>query len=112
MCGEYCKRVLKDVGYTNNYEIIDNIGKQSPDINQGVLYKNGDIGAVDQGMMFGYACNETDRYLPKAMVILQQLAMQYDTLRKNDSRFLPDGKAQITGLYWEWFSFMCCKRIK
>ncbi len=89
------KRVLSDVGYSIEYEIINNLGLQSPDISQGV-----DVGgAGDQGMMFGYACNDTEELLPTAMVILQKLSMWYDELRKNDNRFLPDGKAQITGLY-------------
>ena len=48
---------------------------------------------------FGYACNDTEQLLPTAMVILQELSKKYDELRKKDSRFLPDGKAQITGLY-------------
>ena len=89
------KSVLHDIGYRTNYEIINNIGLQSPDIAQGV-----DIGgAGDQGMMFGYACRETPQYLPKAMVILQSLSKFYDTLCHSDKRFLPDGKAQITGIY-------------
>ena len=91
------KRVLRDIGYDNNYEIIDNIGTQSPDIALGT----NDIikGAGDNGMMFGYACKDTDKYLPTAMVILQELSEEYDNLRKVDNRFLPDGKAQITGIY-------------
>ena len=89
------KRVLSDVGYSTNYKIIDNLGKQSSDIAQGV-----DVGgAGDQGMMYGYACDDTDKMLPKAMVILQDFAANYDKLRKYDNRFLPDGKAQITGVY-------------
>lgn len=52
-------------------------------------------------MMFGYACRDTDKFLPKAMVILQELSMFYDEIRKIDKRFLPDGKAQITGVYNE-----------
>lgn len=89
------KEVLADIGYSTEYEIINNIGVQSSDIAMGV-----DIGgAGDQGMMFGYACRETDRMLPKAMVILQELSKRYDELRKSDNRFLPDGKAQITGVY-------------
>ena len=87
--------VLDDVGYSKNYEIIDNIGKQSHDIAQGV-----DIGgAGDQGMMFGYACKDTESQIPLAMEILQELSMYYNNLRKMDDRFLPDGKAQITGCY-------------
>lgn len=91
------KRVLSDVGYNTNYEIIDNIGKQSIDI---ALGTNNEIGgAGDNGMMFGFACRDTEEYLPTAMVILQKLSEAYDELRKVDNRFLPDGKAQITGEY-------------
>ncbi|MBR2248902.1 MAG: methionine adenosyltransferase [Bacilli bacterium] len=91
------KRVLKDVGYSTDYEIINDIGKQSHDI---ALGTNNDIGgAGDNGMMFGYACNDTKELLPTAMVILQKLSMKYDELRQKDKRFLPDGKAQITGVY-------------
>lgn len=100
------KRVLKDAGYNQDcYEIINNIGLQSLDISQGV--DNG--GAGDQGMMFGYACNDTDNLLPTAMVILQEFAEAYDLLRRNDNRFLSDGKAQITGEYDENFKLL---RIK
>ena len=96
------KRVLADVGYSTKYKIIDNLGKQSSDIAQGV-----DVGgAGDQGMMFGYACNDTDNLLPTAMVILQEFAKHYDMLRKCDNRFLPDGKAQITGLYDDDFKLV------
>ena len=91
------KRVLSDVGYKDDYEIIDNLGKQSADIALGTNEEV--LGAGDNGMMFGYACRETDKYLPKAMVILQEFSEAYDNLRKVDNRFLPDGKAQITGVY-------------
>ena len=91
------KSVLKDVGYSSNYEIINNIGVQSSDIAMGT---NDEVmGAGDQGMMFGYACSDNDLYLPTAMVILQELSRKYDVLRKSDSRFKSDGKAQITGYY-------------
>lgn len=91
------KRVLSDVGYDTNYEVIDNLGIQSPDIALGT--NENVLGAGDNGMMFGYACRETDKYLPKAMVILQEFSEAYDKLRLSDTRFLPDGKAQITGYY-------------
>lgn len=93
------KRVLKDIGYNDNYEIIDNIGKQSPDIALGTNSEVG--GAGDNGMMFGYACKDTKELLPKAMVILQRLSVEYDKLVHTDKRFLADGKAQITGVYDE-----------
>lgn len=101
------KRVLKDVGYSTNYEIIDNIGKQSPDIAMGT---NNEVnGAGDNGMMFGYACNDTEQMLPTAMVILQELSKKYDELRKKDKRFLPDGKAQITGYYDKYMKLLAIK---
>ena len=67
---------LKDIGYDLNYEIINNLGIQSSDISMGV--DTG--GAGDQGMMFGYACNDNDKYLPTAMIILQELSKEYDKL--------------------------------
>ncbi|WP_295249004.1 methionine adenosyltransferase domain-containing protein [Ruminococcus sp.] len=59
-----------------------------------------DVG-YDPGMMFGYACRDTVDYIPTAMAILQDLSAFYDRLVKIDDRFLPDGKAQITGFYDE-----------
>ena len=91
------KRVLSDIGYSTKYKIINNLGTQSPDIALGTNEEVG--GAGDNGMMFGYACNDTEELLPTAMVILQKFAMAYDDLRKTNSNFLPDGKAQITGVY-------------
>ena len=99
------KRVLCDIGYSDSYEVIDNIGRQSPDIAQGV--DTG--GAGDQGMMFGYACNDTPQMLPTAMVILQEFAKRYDSICHSDNRFLPDGKAQITGLYDDNFKLVKIK---
>lgn len=91
------KRVLSDIGYNTDYEIVNNLGVQSSDI---ALGTNEEVmGAGDNGMMFGYACRDTKEYLPLSMVILQKLSETYDELRKKDNRFLPDGKAQITGVY-------------
>lgn len=101
------KGVLKDIGYSTDYEIINNIGLQSSDI---ALGTNEDVmGAGDQGMMFGYACTETLEKLPIAMVILQELSHWYYDLTKKDSRFLPDGKAQITGVYNDNFELVGIK---
>lgn len=91
------KRVLNDVGYQEEYEIINNLGKQSKDIALGTNKEVG--GAGDQGMMFGYACNDTKELLPTAMVILQKLSMWYDEERKKCPYLYSDGKAQITGYY-------------
>lgn len=93
---EIVRKVLRDVGYRTNYEIINNLGFQSEDIALGVDQG----GAGDQGMMFGYACTDTPQLLPTAMVILQKFAIAYDKLRRDEpSAFYPDGKAQITGEY-------------
>ena len=101
------KRVLRDIGYRDDYEIIDNIGKQSADI---ALGTNDEVsGAGDQGMMFGYACSDTEKYLPVAMVILQELSMKYDELVHSDEDFYPDGKAQITGIYDDDFNLLKIK---
>ena len=89
--------ILADMGLcADDYIVINNIGIQSSDIAQGV-----DIGgAGDQGMMFGYACDETDLYVPKAMAILQEFSRTYEAMRKkNPELFYADGKAQITGYY-------------
>ena len=90
-------RVLKDIGYQEEYEIINNLGQQSRDI---ALGTNNEIGgAGDQGMMFGYACDDTEELLPTAMVILQKLSRWYDQEQKSNPSLCPDGKAQITGYY-------------
>ena len=100
------KRVLRDVGYSTKYKIIVNLSKQSEDIALGVDRE----GAGDQGMMFGYACNDTKELLPKAMIILQKFAQRYDEIRKESPKiFYADGKAQITGYYDKYFKL---KKIK
>jgi len=91
------RRVLRDVGYKDNHEILVDIGLQSQDISLGTNDLIG--GAGDNGMMFGYATNETKALLPKAMCILQDFSKLYDQLRSYDDRFLPDGKVQLTGEY-------------
>ncbi len=91
------KRVLRDVDYDDDYEIINNLGMQSPDIARGTNLKVGEAG--DNGMMFGYACRDTLELLPLAMVILQKFSQEYDLLRQKDKRFKSDGKAEITGIY-------------
>ena len=90
------KGVLKDIGYNEKFKIKLDISQQSSNISQGV-----DVGgAGDQGMMFGYACNDNTRYLPTAQVILQNFAFMYSQMvLKEPQTYRPDGKAQITGYY-------------
>ncbi len=82
---QVAKSVLKDIGYSTDYQIIDNLGKQSSDIALGTNKEVG--GAGDNGMMFGYACNDNEQLLPTAMVILQELSKGYDKLVHSDDRF-------------------------
>ena len=104
-------RVLKEVGYINgdnaenltpsgtlaDFKIVNNLGVQSQDIALGTNDEVG--GAGDQGMMFGFACDDNAEYKPTAMVIMQEFSKFYDELRQKDSRFLSDGKTQLTGEY-------------
>ncbi len=87
--------VYKDIGYTNNPDVIVNIIKQSPDISKGV--DTG--GAGDQGIMYGYATDETLELLPVPVVYAHRLASKLEELRKHNDSFNwlgPDGKTQIT----------------
>ena len=91
------RQVLKDIGYTCKFDIIKQISTQSPDINQAVV---GDIiGAGDQGMVYGYACNDTDEFMPLPIMIAHKLMKQYDTFRKNTNNYFADAKSQVSVKY-------------
>lgn len=92
---DIARNLYRDIGYTDNLMIVTNIVQQSPDIAQGV--DTG--GAGDQGIMYGYATDETPEFLPRAVVAVHKLAQGLEALRRNDpecSWLGPDGKAQIT----------------
>ena len=88
------KRVYADIGYTDELKIVVNIVKQSPDIAQGV--NTG--GAGDQGIMYGYATDETAEFLPLGVVLAHKLAKGLEDLRRNSVLpwLRPDGKTQVT----------------
>ncbi|TRX21100.1 methionine adenosyltransferase [Flavobacterium franklandianum] len=100
--------VIKKIGYTkseymfeaNSCGVLSAIHEQSADINQGVERANPeDQGAGDQGMMFGYATNETENYMPLALDIAHALLIELANIRRESSEITylrPDAKSQVT----------------
>lgn len=88
------RKVYRDIGYADDLKIIVHINAQSPDIALGV--NTG--GAGDQGIMYGYATDETLEYMPKSVVQVHKLAKKLEEVRRAGTLdwILPDGKSQIT----------------
>jgi S-adenosylmethionine synthetase len=105
---EVARQVIRDIGYTeaeykfdaDSCGVISSIHEQSSDIRQGVdRTSDEDQGAGDQGMMFGFACRETDDYMPFASVLAHMLLRELSAIRreKKEMKYLrPDSKSQVT----------------
>lgn len=91
------KEVLKDVGYENDFEIVKEISKQSPDITQSVVKQ--ELMANDQGMVYGYATNETKEYMPLPIVIAHKLMKKYDEFRRTTKTYFADAKSEVSVSY-------------
>lgn len=108
---EIAREVIRKIGYTRSeymFEahscgVLSAIHEQSPDINRGVeRKKKADQGAGDQGMMFGYAINETDNYMPLTLDLAHMLLRELAVIRREGKvmRYLrPDAKSQVTVEY-------------
>ena len=107
---ELARKTVKDIGYVHSdmgfdggsCAVLNAIGKQSADINQGVDRESPEEqGAGDQGLMFGYASDETDVLMPAPITYAHRLVQQQAKLRKNGtlSWLRPDAKSQITFIY-------------
>lgn len=91
------RKTLKEIGYENEFTIIKEISQQSPDINQAV--EKQELCANDQGMVYGFATNETKEFMPLPIIIAHKLMKTYDDYRRTTNCYFADAKSQVSILY-------------
>ena len=91
------KWVLKDIGYKEEYNVIVKVSSQSLEINNKV--DKDEIGAGDQGIMFGYACRDTEELMPLPITLANKLCKRLTDYRKEVDFLLPDGKSEVVVEY-------------
>lgn len=97
------EKVREEYGIDNGFEIQNFLKKQSPDISMGVELPDGEIGAGDQGIMFGYANIDTDALMPLPSVISNGIMreIQNKVLTDENTLLMPDGKCQVSIEYYD-----------
>jgi S-adenosylmethionine synthetase len=117
------KEILQEIGYRNEFRVIKQISEQSPDINRAVVKKGGAeanevptsleqsfalcaheaanaavvcLAANDQGIVYGYATNETPEFMPLPIMIAHKLMRKYEEFRKTGESFFADAKSQVS----------------
>ena len=98
------KAVIRKIGYEEDYTVMVKVNKQSSEIHNAVNHADDEIGAGDQGIMFGYACNETREYMPATLILSHVILKELAVIRREGqvmTYLRPDAKSQVTIEYDE-----------